>query len=163
MSPPLLDGLQIEEDFEFQRRSWRVRLAGAGGAGPGVSRPVEGRLRGLAVYASLLVIFRLTGKRSLGQITTFDFVLLLIISEAVQNGMVGQSYSITTALVLVLTLVGVNLGLSLVKDRSVRLQKWIEGLPLILMDEGRLLHDRMKKARVDEGDILSAPRDRPGA
>jgi uncharacterized membrane protein YcaP (DUF421 family) len=100
---------------------------------------VEAVLRGLAIYLTLLVIFRLTGKRSLGQITTFDFVLLLVISEAVQNGMVGQSYSITTALVLVLTLVGVDLGLSLLKERSVRFQKWIEGLPLILVDEGDIL------------------------
>jgi uncharacterized membrane protein YcaP (DUF421 family) len=100
---------------------------------------VEAVLRGLAIYLTLLVIFRLTGKRSLGQITTVDFVLLLVISEAVQNGMVGQSYSITTALVLVLTLVGVDLGLSLLKERSVRFQKWIEGLPLILVDEGDIL------------------------
>lgn len=123
---------------------------------------MEAVLRGLAIYLMLLVIFRLTGKRSLGQITTFDFVLLLVISEAVQNGMVGQSYSITTALVLVLTLVAVDLGLSWLKERSVRVQKWVEGLPLILVDEGRLLHDRMKKARVDEGDILGAAREAHG-
>ena len=60
---------------------------------------MESVLRGVAVYGMLLVIFRITGKRTLGQITTFDFILLLIISEAIQNGMVGTSYSVTNALV----------------------------------------------------------------
>ncbi|HEX5815203.1 MAG TPA: hypothetical protein VF010_07730, partial [Methylomirabilota bacterium] len=76
---------------------------------------MESVLRALAIYAVLLVLFRITGKRSLGQITTFDFILLLIISEAIQNGLVGDSYSITNAFVLVTTLVLVDVGLSLVK------------------------------------------------
>jgi uncharacterized membrane protein YcaP (DUF421 family) len=114
------------------------------------------------IYVALLVIFRIMGQRSLSQITTFDFVLLLIISEAIQNGLVGQSYSVTNALLLILTLVGIDLALSELKQHSPRLEKWMEGLPVILVDEGRLLHDRMNKARVDESDILTAARQAHG-
>lgn len=119
---------------------------------------MESVLRALAIYAVLMVLFRITGKRSLGQITTFDFILLLIISEAIQNGLVGDSYSITNAFVLVTTLVLVDVGLSLVKGRSPRIERYLDGTPLVIVEGGRLLHDRMGKARVDEGDVLNAAR-----
>jgi uncharacterized membrane protein YcaP (DUF421 family) len=119
---------------------------------------MESVLRALAIYGVLLLLFRITGKRSLGQITTFDFILLLIISEAIQNGMVGSSYSITNALVLVATLVGVDIALSLLKRRSPRLEKYLDGTPLVIVDHGRALRDRMYKARVDETEVLSAAR-----
>jgi uncharacterized membrane protein YcaP (DUF421 family) len=109
---------------------------------------MESVVRAVVIYAMLLVLFRLTGKRSLGQITTFDFILLLIISEAVQNGMVGENYSLTNALVLVLTLIVIDVGLSLLKRRA----------PVVIVEHGRPLVDRMTKARVDESDVLSFAR-----
>jgi len=123
---------------------------------------VDSVIRAVVIYGVLLVVFRVTGKRSLGQLTTFDFVLLLIISEAIQNALVGESYSLTNAVVLVLAIVGIDLGLSVVKARSVTMQKFIEGVPVILVDEGRPLQDRMRKERVDEEDILTAARERHG-
>jgi uncharacterized membrane protein YcaP (DUF421 family) len=119
---------------------------------------MESVVRALFIYSVLVVLFRLTGKRSLGQITTFDFVLLLIISEAIQNGMVGTSYSITNALVLVVTLVTVDVALSLVKRRSRRLEQFLDGTPIVIVEDGRPLRDRMDKERVDESDVLSAAR-----
>jgi uncharacterized membrane protein YcaP (DUF421 family) len=119
---------------------------------------MESVLRALVIYAVLLVLFRVTGKRSLGQITTFDFVLLLIISEAIQNGMVGSSYSITNALVLVATLVAVDVALSLVKRRAPQLEKYLDGTPLVIVEHGRVLGERINKERVDESDILAAAR-----
>ncbi len=119
---------------------------------------MEPVLRALAIYGFLLVLFRLTGKRSLSQITTFDFILLLIISEALQNGLVGQDYSLTTAVVLVVTLVGADVGLSFVKCRSRRIDRWLEGTPLIVVAHGRPLADRMARERIDEDDVLTAAR-----
>ena len=119
---------------------------------------MESVIRALVVYAVLMVLFRITGRRSLGQITTFDFILLLIISEAIQNGLVGESYSITNAFVLVTTLVLVDVLLSLVKQRFPRFEKYLDGTPLVIVERGRLLQDRMRKARVDEGDLLNAAR-----
>jgi uncharacterized membrane protein YcaP (DUF421 family) len=115
-------------------------------------------LRGAAIYGVLLVLFRLTGKRSLGQITTFDFILLLIISEAIQNGMVGTGYSVTNAIVLVVTLVVIDVGLSLVKTRVPWLERWLEGTPLVIVEDGRALQDRLERSGVDVSDILHAAR-----
>jgi uncharacterized membrane protein YcaP (DUF421 family) len=119
---------------------------------------VESVVRAVCIYGVLLVLFRITGNRSLGQISTFDFVLLLIISEAIQNGMVGNSYSLTNAFVLVITLVIIDVGLSLIKQRSHKLDRWLEGTPIVIVDHGRPLRDRMDRARVADDDVLTAAR-----
>ncbi len=115
-------------------------------------------LRGLTMYLFLLLIFRISGKRSLGQITTFDFVLLLIISEATQNALVGKDYSMTNAFLVITTLVGLDIGLSLWKQRSSRVEQLLDGVPLVIVENGRPIKERMDKSRVDENDILTAGR-----
>ncbi len=115
-------------------------------------------LRGLAVYVFLLVVFRAAGKRSVAEITTFDFVLLLIISEAVQEALIDGDKSMTNAFLLIITLVGFDILLSVLKQRWPRFDRWIDGSPLVVMADGQLLEDRMRKARVDAADILSAAR-----
>jgi uncharacterized membrane protein YcaP (DUF421 family) len=119
-------------------------------------------LRGLSIYVFLLMIFRISGKRSLGQVTSFDFVLLLIIAETTQQALLGDDYSVTNAFLLIGTLVGLDIGLSLLKQRSAKLDRLLEGAPLVIVEEGEPLKDRMDKARVDEEDILHAARELQG-
>ncbi len=119
---------------------------------------MESVLRAAAMYVGLLIIMRIAGKRSLAQITTFDFVLLLIISEATQNAMLGQDFSITNAFIVIITLVTLDIGLSLLKRRSKKLDKLLDDVPLIIVEDGVALKDRMDKVRVDEEDVLSAAR-----
>lgn len=119
-------------------------------------------IRAAAVYLFLLLLFRLAGKRSLGSITTFDLVLTLIISEAVQQALIDNDNSLTNAFLLVTTLVGLNVGFSLLKQRSPRLDRWMEGNPVVLMQHGRLLDEPMRKERVDELTILEAAREHHG-
>lgn len=119
-------------------------------------------LRGAAIYLFLLVLLRFAGRRTLGQLTTFDFVLLLIISEATQQALLGEDFSITNAFLVVMTMIGLDIGLSLLKQRFIRLEDWLEGMPVVLIENGRLLKDRMDKERVDEDDILQAARELQG-
>lgn len=119
---------------------------------------MEPILRAVAIYGILLVLFRIVGKRSLSQITTFDFILLLIISEAIQNGMVGSGYSVTSAFVLVLTLMLIDFGLGLVKRRFPRIELWLDGAPLVLVEHGRPLRERLDRSGVDLDDVLTAAR-----
>jgi uncharacterized membrane protein YcaP (DUF421 family) len=118
--------------------------------------------RGLVMYFFLLILFRIAGRRTLGQMTNFDFVLLLIISEATQNAMIGNDYSVTNGILVILTLVGIDIGLSILKQYFPTMERYLEGLPLVLVDRGRPLKDLMHKARVDEKDILSAARENQG-
>jgi uncharacterized membrane protein YcaP (DUF421 family) len=119
-------------------------------------------LRGLSIYVFLLLIFRISGKRSLGQVTSFDFVLLLIITETTQQALLGDDYSVTNAFVLIVALVGLDIGLSLLKQRSPKLDRLLEGMPLVIVENGRPMKAYMDKARVDEEDSLSAARQLQG-
>jgi uncharacterized membrane protein YcaP (DUF421 family) len=118
--------------------------------------------RALAVYLVLLVILRGSGQRSLSQITSFDFVLLLILGESTQQALVGNDFSLTTGLLLVASLVGIDMTFALVKQRSRTLERLIDGVPLVIVEDGRPLHERMDRSRVDEGDVLAAARERQG-
>ncbi|HEX3074643.1 MAG TPA: YetF domain-containing protein [Ignavibacteriales bacterium] len=119
-------------------------------------------IRGLAIYFFLLIIFRVSGKRTLAQITTFDLALLLIISETTQQAMIDSDNSIINGLILITTLVGASIGLSFLKGKMSRLEKWIDGLPLIIMKDGKPDEERLKKSRVDEKDIMYAARQQHG-
>lgn len=119
-------------------------------------------LRGLVMYFILLILFRIAGRRTLGQMTNFDFVLLLIISEATQNAMIGDDYSVTNGVLVILTLVGIDIALSLLKQRFPVVERHLEGLPLVLVEQGRPLKELMHRARVDEQDILSSAREKHG-
>jgi uncharacterized membrane protein YcaP (DUF421 family) len=115
-------------------------------------------IRGLVIYVFVLVIFRILGKRSLSETTTFDFVLLLIISEATTDALIGEDYSLTASIIMISTLVGIDLLLSILKEHSKILDRFIDGAPLVIVDHGKPLQQRMKKSRVDEEDILEAAR-----
>ena len=119
-------------------------------------------LRAAAVYLFLLLVFRLAGKRTLNQITTFDAVLLLIISEAIQQAMLDNDNSVTNAFLIVVTLVGIDIVLSVCKQRFRAVERVIDGLPVLVVDDGEVQHKSMEKERVDEADVLAAARSHHG-
>ncbi|WP_019143279.1 DUF421 domain-containing protein [Noviherbaspirillum massiliense] len=123
---------------------------------------METILRTAGVYLFLLVLFRLTGKRTLSEISTFDFILLLIMSEATQNALIGEDYSVVTGMAVILTLVMLDLGLSVLKRKSYVVERITEGVPLVLVDHGKVLEYRMKKTHVSHADILQAARTTQG-
>jgi uncharacterized membrane protein YcaP (DUF421 family) len=119
-------------------------------------------MRAVAIYFFLLTVFRLAGQRTLANLTTFDFVLLLVIAEATQQGLLGEDFSVTNAFLVIVTLIGIDIGLSLLKNRFLALDKLLEGVPLVIVVDGKPLKDRMERARVDESDVLVAARERQG-
>ena len=119
-------------------------------------------IRAMVIYFILLVLMRLSGKRSFSQLTTFDFVLLLIIGETSQQALTGEDYSITNAFLIVVTLLALDIGLSIVKQKAPQAEKWLDGLPLVIIDDGKLLKSRMEMARVAEDDILAKARETQG-
>jgi uncharacterized membrane protein YcaP (DUF421 family) len=119
--------------------------------------------RAAFIYVFLFVIMRISGNRQFSGLTNFDVVLLLIISEATQQGLLGNDdFSMTAAFILVGTLVGIDIALSLVKQRSKKADIVMEGVPVLLFDSGEFLRDNMNKERVDEDDIRVAARSRLG-
>lgn len=119
-------------------------------------------LRAAAVYAVLLVLFRLSGRRTLSELSSFDFILLLVVGEATQQALLGEDFSITNGCLVVLTLLGIDVFLSWVKQSSGFAHRWLEGQPTVILVDGAPLKDRMRRARVDEADILAAARELRG-
>ena len=119
---------------------------------------MEGVLRVATVYLFLMLLFRLAGRRTMADISPFDFVLLLIISELVQQAIVADDPSLTNAFVLCATLVLLDIGLSLWKQRSPRIERLLEGSPVLLVQHGEPIQEALRVMRVDESDILAAAR-----
>ncbi|EKT4467693.1 DUF421 domain-containing protein [Pseudomonas putida] len=119
-------------------------------------------LRAAAMYLALMLLFRIAGRRSLGDLTTFDFVLLMIIGEATQQALLGEDFSFVNAMLVIATLIVLDVGLSLAKLKSRRLARVLDGHATLVVEHGRFLHGRMRKARLTEDDILESARDSQG-
>lgn len=119
---------------------------------------MESVLRAAAIYLFLLLVFRLSGKRSLAQMTPFDLVLVLIIGEAASQGLTGDDFSVTTTIVLVTTLVFMEKGFAWLKQGSKRAEHWLEDLPTVVVENGKPLKEKMKREEVNEEDVLEAAR-----
>ena len=113
-------------------------------------------LRAVIIYLFLVIALRLVGKRELSQLNTLDFVVLLAVANAVQNGLIGNDNSVTGALVGALTLFVVDAVLAYVLFRQLRLRSIVEGTPTILIDHGVLLEEALRKEELTHEDLLSA-------
>lgn len=116
-------------------------------------------LRAGAIYLVLLILFKLSGRRSLAQLTTFDFVLLLIIGEATQQALLGEDFSVTNMVLVVATLIVLDVGASLLKRRNDRLARLLDGSPTIIVEDGVLMQWRMDKARLTLDDVMESARE----
>lgn len=119
-------------------------------------------IRALFIYIFLLVVLRVAGKRTLSQMTPFDLILLLIISEATQQALLSDDYSLMNAVIVILALVSFDIFMSLMKRRFPKVGLWTEGTPLIIFQNGQPIKERMQKERIDESDILEAARNAHG-
>ena len=115
-------------------------------------------IRGLLIYGFMLLILRLTGKRQVGQLSPFDLVLLLVISNAVQNSMNAGDNSVTGGLILVITLVGINVLMSVLVFRNKKLERILEGQPLILVHDGVVNEAMLAKERLTHHELMAAVR-----
>jgi uncharacterized membrane protein YcaP (DUF421 family) len=119
-------------------------------------------VRAAAIYVFLLVVFRIAGKRSLAQITTFDFVLLLIIGEATQQALLGDDFSIVNAWMVIGTLMVLEGGLAALKGKAPGLDAIVEGRPIVVVADGRLIEEHAGPEGVDVRDVMMAARERHG-
>lgn len=120
-------------------------------------------LRGAAVYAFLVVVFSVLGRRTLVQTTNFDLLLIIIIGQSTQLALLGDDYSVTNAFVLVLTLLGIHLGLAALKERVPRAGRWLGGgPPIVVVADGRLLEDTAARVGVGEDDVMLSARQAHG-
>ena len=112
--------------------------------------------RGLFVYFFLILILRSTGKRQIGQMSPFDLVLLMVLSNAVQNSMTGGDHSITSGIILAVTLVLANWTVGKLTSSSKVMEELIEGDPQVLFHNGIVYEKVLKDAQVTRQELIAA-------
>jgi uncharacterized membrane protein YcaP (DUF421 family) len=115
-------------------------------------------LRATLVYAFLLALIRITGKRQIGQLSPFDLVLLLVLSNAVQNSMNAGDNSLIGGLLSASTLILLNSVVAALTYRSKRIESLIEGRPQVLIHNGKLYEKTMTDARLTHHELNAALR-----
>jgi uncharacterized membrane protein YcaP (DUF421 family) len=114
--------------------------------------------RAFVVYVVLLLLLRLTGKRQVGQLAPFDLVLLLVLSNAVQNSMNAGDNSLVGGLISAATLVVLNFGMGYATFKSKKLEAVVEGTPEIIIHNGRVFEDVMRRAQLTHHELNAALR-----
>ena len=115
-------------------------------------------LRAVVVYAVVLGMVRLSGKRALGQITPFDVLLIVLLGNAVQNALLGQDTSLAGGLLLAATLITLNYAVGWLATRSRRVERLVEGEPVLIARDGRLLDSVLRRELITSSDFDAAMR-----
>jgi uncharacterized membrane protein YcaP (DUF421 family) len=118
----------------------------------------EKAIRAVLVYLFLLIAIRVMGRRELGQLTAFDIIVLLTISNILQNAMIGNDNSLVGGMLGAAVLLSANLVLAFVVFRSKKVERVVEGAPSILASDGKLQRDSTRALLITEQDVLSAVR-----
>ena len=121
--------------------------------GPSVAEKI---LRAFFIYILLLLALRLGGKRELGQLNTMDFIVLLAVANAVQNGIIGNDNSITGAVIGAATLFMINGIASIGVSKSRYLRRLLVGSPTPLVESGIVNERNLRRLRMTEDDVLQA-------
>jgi uncharacterized membrane protein YcaP (DUF421 family) len=115
-------------------------------------------VRSALVYLFMVIILRLTGKRQVGQLAPFDLVLLLVLSNAVQNSMNGGDNSLLGGLISATTLIALNYGMGIATFRSKKLEGLVEGRPEVLIHNGKLYEEVLTRAQLTRHEVNAALR-----
>jgi uncharacterized membrane protein YcaP (DUF421 family) len=119
---------------------------------------MESVIKSAIVFLVLWLVIRASGRRTLGQLTVFDFILFLIIGGVAQRALTAQDYSLTHAFLIIATFVVIDVVVSLIERDVPTVASILKGLPTIVVENGRVLSGRLRRARLTEDDVLQAAR-----
>ena len=115
-------------------------------------------LRALVIYVLVMVLVRLSGKRAVGQFTPFDLVVVILLGNAVQNGINGGDNSLTGAVIMASTLIGLNYLVAMLTSRFRWIEKIVEGQRVHLVKDGKVLEAVLRRELISQHDFEEALR-----
>ena len=115
-------------------------------------------LRAAVIFFFLVFVTRVMGRRELSSLTPFDLILLIVLGDAIQQGLTQDDYSVTGAVIAVATIAALQVGTSYVSFRSRRARKVLEGLPLVLIEDGKLIDENLRRERLDVHEVAAEMR-----
>ncbi len=118
----------------------------------------EFALRAFFVYVFLIVILRVTGKRQTGQLAPFDLILLLVLSNAVQNSMNGGDNTVLGGLISATTLIGLHYVVAFITFKNKKIEAWIEGTPRMIVHNGIPNEEVMRSEFLTHHELAAALR-----
>ena len=115
-------------------------------------------LRAIALYVFVLVLMRMVGRRELSSLEPFDLILLIVIGDAIQQGLTQDDYSVTGAVIVVSTIAALQVGTSYLSFRSRRARRVLEGEPIVIVQDGKLIERNLKRERLTEDEVAEEMR-----
>ena len=115
-------------------------------------------LRATFVFAFMVLLTRVIGKRELGSLQPFDLVLLIILGDALQQGLTQDDYSLTGAVLVVGTIAVLQVGVSWLTFRFPRVRPILEGEPLIIVEDGKPIQRNLDRERLTIAEVAEAAR-----
>ena len=115
-------------------------------------------LRAVALYAFVIIVMRVIGRRELSSMTPFDLILLIVLGDAIQQGLTQDDYSVTGAILAVATIATLPVVTSYLSFRFPSVRKVFEGDPIVLVDHGKFVHRNMRRERMTEEEIAEEAR-----
>jgi uncharacterized membrane protein YcaP (DUF421 family) len=115
-------------------------------------------LRGIVVFTFLYVLMRVIGRRELSTLEPFDLILLIILGDAVQQGLTQDDYSLTGAVLAVGTIAVLQVGVSYFNFRFPRFRPWLDGEPVVIVQDGKPIDRNMRRERLSLRDVAEAAR-----
>ena len=115
-------------------------------------------IRAIVLYVFLVVVMRVTGRRELAALSPFDLILLIVLGDAVQQGLTQDDYSVTGAIIAVSTLATMQVATSYVSFRSRRVEKLLEGEPIVIVHDGKVVKRNADRERLTIDEICESMR-----
>jgi uncharacterized membrane protein YcaP (DUF421 family) len=115
-------------------------------------------IRAIVLYAFLVFLMRVIGRRELSSLSGLDLVLLIVLGDAIQQGLTQDDYSVTGALIAITTIAAVQSFTSYLSFRSRRFRKVVEGNPIVVVQDGKLIERNLKRERMSPDELSEAMR-----
>jgi len=115
-------------------------------------------LRAIFLYAFVVFLIRVMGRRELSSLSAVDLVLLIVLGDAIQQGLTQDDYSVTGAVIAVSTIAAVQVLISYLSFRSKRARRVLEGEPIVIVQGGKLIERNMKRERLTEDEVAEEMR-----
>src|SRR3954452_24763986 len=115
-------------------------------------------LRALVLFFALFVLLRVVGRRELAQMEPFDFILLIVLGDAIQQGLTQDDYSVTGAVIVITTIAAIQVGMGYVAFRSKRFRTLVDGEPVVLVEDGRIIPRNLRYARMAPEELAEEAR-----
>lgn len=115
-------------------------------------------IRALVLFGAVYLLLRIVGRRELAQMAPIDFILLIVLGDAIQQGLTQDDYSVTGALIVIFTIAVIQVLLGYVTFRSRRLRTVMEGEPIVLIEDGRLIEQNLRRSRIAAEELAEEAR-----